>query len=139
MKTVSELLDDLVSELPSEDSKLCIDNRFPYIFTKYFYFLEDGPELYKQKDAFSLPGNSFSNQDIEKIKSGCQQLLEGKGFRKEHPIIDLGIKPCHKLFELFHFEFVKQTAINMENGRFLDKMTFQHVIDKSIVIYYNLV
>ena len=50
MKTVSELLDDLVSELPSVDSKLCMDNRFPYIFTKSFYFLQDGPEIYKQKD-----------------------------------------------------------------------------------------
>lgn len=139
MKTVSELLDNLVSELPSEDLELCMENRFPYIFTKSFYFLQDGPELYKQKDAFSLPDNSFSNKDIEKIKSGCQQLLEGKGFKKEHPIIDLGIKPCHKLFELFHFEFVKQTAIRTKTGQFLDEMTFQHVIDKSIVIYYNLV
>lgn len=45
MKTVSELLDDLVSELPSVDSKLCMDNRFPYIFTKSFYFLQDGPDI----------------------------------------------------------------------------------------------
>ena len=139
MKTVSELLDNLVSELTSEDLELCMKKRFPYIFTKSFYFLQDGPELYKQKDAFSLPDNSFSNKDIEKIKSGCQQLLEGKGFKKEHPIIDLGIKPCRKLFELFHFEFVKQTAIRTKTGQFLDEMTFQHVIDKSIVIYYNLV
>jgi len=139
MESVSKLLDGLFSELSSEDSKLYMDSRFPYIFTKSFYFLEDGPGLYKQKDAFSLPDNSFSNLDIEKITSGCQQIMEGKGFRKEHPIIDLGIKPCHKLFELFHFEFVKQTAIKTKTGQFLDKMTFQHVIDKSIVIYYNLV
>ena len=139
MKKLSEKLDSVLSGLSTEDLSLCRGNKYPYIFTKSFYFLEDGPEIFKLKDALGFPDYSFSKFEIEKIKNGCQQILEGKGFRKQYPISNLGIKSFYKLFKLFHFELINQKAIKLKNGHFLDKITFEHIVDKSIINYYNLV
>ena len=93
----------------------------------------------KYKAAIKKMEDLIKSKEIEKIKNGCQQILEGKGFRKQYPISNLGIKSFYKLFELFHFELINQKAIKLKNGHFLDKITFEHIVDKSIINYYNLV
>ena len=139
MKSVSKDLDILMKKLSNDDLKLLSNNRFPYIFTKAYFFLSDGPEIYKKIDAFNLPNNSFSNIDIENIKIGCKQILIGKGFRKESPLEGIGVRGFYKLFELFHFEMTNQISYKIDAAKRLDKITFEHNVDKSKIECYNIV
>ena len=139
MNQLQEKLQKLLNKMPEEDTAILTENRFPYIFTKSFYFLQDKAELYSQNDAFGLPDETFSSQDLENITIGCKQILEGKGFRKEFPLEDIGIRACHKLFEMFHFKFINQRAYTSNKDGFKDEMTFEHVVDKSTIKCYNLV
>jgi len=139
MKSVSKDLDILMKKLSDDDLKLLSNNRFPYVFTKAHFFLRDGPEAYKKIDAFNLPDNSFSNIDIENIKTGCKQILIGKGFRKEFPLEGIGIRGFYKLFELFHFEMINQISYKIHDVKSLDKITFEHKVDKSKIECYNIV
>ena len=139
MKYVSKDLDVLMKKLSNHDLKLLSENRFPYIFTKAYYFLRDGPELYKKNDAFDLPDNSFSDIDIENIKIGCKQILIGKGFKKEFPLDGIGIRAFYRLFELFHFEMTNQISYKIDTDKRLNKITFEHIKDKSKIVCYNIV
>ena len=139
MNQLQEKLQELLNTMSEEDTAILTENRFPYIFTKAFYFIQDNPELYSQKDAFGLPDESYSSQDLKNITIGCKQILEGKGFRKEFPFENICIRVCHKLFELFHFKFVNQRTYSSNRDGFKDVMTFEHVVDKSEIKFYNLV
>jgi hypothetical protein len=138
MNELNQNLEALIDQFSKEDTNLCLENRFPYLYTKAYYFIKDGAEAYASSDAFKLPDSSFNSEDLELLKLGCNQLLEGRGFSSKNPFKNLGIRGCHKLFELFHFKFVNQTATKVDGGM-LDKMTFKHVMDKKQVSYYNLV
>ena len=138
MNELNQNLEALIDKFSNEDTNLCLENRFPYLYTKAYYFIKDGAEAYASSDAFKLPDSSFNGEDLELLKLGCNQLLEGRGFSSKNPFTNLGIRGCHKLFELFHFKFVNQTATKVDDGM-LDKMTFKHVMDKKHISYYNLV
>ena len=138
MESISEQLETLINQFSDEDTKLCLENRFSYLYTKAYYFNRDGPESYATSDAFNLPDSSFSIEDIELLKLGCKQILEGKGFSSKNPFRNLGIRGCHKLFELFHFKFTNQQVTKVPDGM-LDNMTFKHVVDNKEITYYNLV
>ena len=138
MNELNQNLEALIDKFSNEDTNLCLENRFPYLYTKAYYFIKDGAEAYASSDAFKLPDSSFNSEDLELLKLGCNQLLEGRGFSSKNPFKNLGIRGCHKLFELFHFKFVNQTATKVDGGM-LDKMTFKHVMDKKHISYYNLV
>jgi hypothetical protein len=138
MNELNQKLEALIDQFLDEDANLCFENRFPYLYTKAYYFIKDGAEAYASSDAFKLPDSSFNSEDLELLKLGCNQILEGRGFSSKNPFTNLGIRGCHKLFELFHFKFVNQTVTKVDDGM-LDKMTFKHVIDKKQISYYNLV
>jgi len=93
-----------MNSLSEKDSSSALENRFPYIFTKASHFIKEGHELYSEKDAFNFPDGSFSKQDIELIEIGCKQLIKGIGLSLENPLRKIGVRGCHKLFQLFHFE-----------------------------------
>ena len=139
MNSISESLNYILNDL-SESEKLCyLKNRYPYIFTKASYFIKQGPKLYSEKDALKMPDDSFSNEDLENLKIGCNQLISGVGLSLENPLKELGVRGCHKLFNLFHFEMVSQKAFKNKDGNFVDMMTFKHVADQKEITYYNLV
>ena len=138
MNELNQNLEALIDKFSEEDTNLCLENRFPYLYTKAYYFIKDGAEAYAIADAFKLPVSSFNSEDLELLKLGCNQILEGRGFSSKNPFKNLGIRGCHKLFELFHFKFVNQTVTKVDDGM-LDKMTFKHVMDKKQISYYNLV
>ena len=73
------------------------------------------------------------------LKIGCNQLINGIGLSMENPLKELGVRGCHKLFNLFHFEMVSQKAFKNKDGNFVDMMTFRHVADQKEITYYNLV
>lgn len=121
------------------ENKLFIENRGPYILTKAYRFFVSSPEEYRRGDALNMPDVTWSSRDLELVKLGCQQLMEGKGLTPENPLNKLGVRGCHLLFGLFHFSMASQYASSLEPGKFLDKMVFQHIMDGSNIIYYNLV
>ena len=114
MNELNQNLEALIDQFSNEDTNLCLENRFPYLYTKAYYFIKDGAEAYAITDAFKLPDSSFNGEDLELLKLGCNQLLEGRGFSSKNPFKNLGIRGCHKLFELFHFKFVNQTATKVD-------------------------
>ena len=139
MSDISKKLEKLFEKLSEEDKDLALQNRLPYIFTKASYFIKQGPRLYSENDALKMPDDSFSNEDLENLKIGCNQLISGIGLSLENPLKELGVRGCHKLFNLFHFEMVSQKAFKNKDGNFVDMMTFRHVADQKEITYYNLV
>ena len=138
MNESREKLEALINQLSEKDTKVCLENRFPYLYTKAYYFIKDGAKAYASSDAFNLPDSSFNSKDLELLKLGCNQILEGKGFNSNNPLKNLGIRGCHKLFQFFHFELINQQVTKVPDGM-LDKMIFKHVVDNKEIIYYNLV
>ena len=139
MSDISKNLEEIIKKLSKKDSELAFQNRFPYIFTKASYFIKQGPKLYSEKDALNMPNDTFTVDDLNLVKIGCNQLIKGIGLSKENPLKNIGIRGCHKLFKLFHFEFVSQMALKDTDGNFIDKMVFKHIMDKREITYYNLV
>ena len=103
MNELNQHLEALIDQFSKEDTNLCLENRFPYLYTKAYHFIKDGAEAYASSDAFKLPDSSFNSEDLELLKLGCNQILEGRGFSSKNPFTNLGIRGCHKLFELFPF------------------------------------
>ena len=130
-------LDKIVKNLSKTEYESFIENRFPYIFTKSYYFIEDGYKLYREKDAFNFPDKAFTSNDLELVSIGCKQIQKGLGFRIEFPLYSLGVRGMYKLFELFHFEPINQKLINSKKGNFIDKITFRHLVDKQTVTYFH--
>tara|TARA_Y100000991_G_scaffold88827_2_gene66895 strand:- start:79 stop:504 length:426 start_codon:yes stop_codon:yes gene_type:complete len=139
LSDTTKKLEKLFKNLTEKDKDLALQNRFPYIFTKASYFIKDGPKLYREKDALKMPDDSFTDHDIEILYLGCKQIINAIGLSIDNPLKGLGIRGCHKLFTLFHFEMVNQTANKNKDGNFVDRMTFRHVVDQKEITYYNLV
>ena len=139
MSDISKKLEKLFENLSDKEKELALQNRLPYIFTKASYFIIQGPKLYSEKDALMMPDDSYSNEDIENLNIGCKQLINGIGLTLDNPLKELGVRGCHKLFNLFHFKMVDQKAFKNKDGNFVDMMTFRHVADQKEITYYNLV
>ena len=139
MNSISASFNYILNDLTESEKLYYLKNRYPYIFTKASYFIKQGPKLYSEKDALKMPDDSFSNEDLEILKIGCNQLINGIGLSLENPLKELGVRGCHKLFNLFHFEMVSQKAFQNKDGNFVDMMTFRHIADQKEITYYNLV
>ena len=136
---IIELLDQLSEDWSEEETQCFIDYRGGYILTKAHRFLNDGPDNYRQGDAFGLPPADASDELLLLLKKGCEQLLDGLGFWANRPLKELGIAGCHRLLELFHFKMVRQSATRGPHGGFLDRMEFEHLMDGSTTCVYNQV
>ncbi len=92
------------------DRKTALENRFPYIYSKAALFLKMKPEIYRKNDFFAQPPAEFDEEDIAILKHGCEQVLEGKGFKKREPVHGTWSPDC---------------------------ITLRHMMDESEVTYYN--
>ena len=141
-KVLSEVNDNLkkvIQNMSKKEIELALQNRFPYIFTKAYYFLLQGPKTYSEKDALHLPDESFKDSDLKIVKIGCEQLIKGIGFSSYSPLSNIGVRGCNKLFKLFHFEMVEQMVFKNNDGVSIDKMVFRHIVDQKKITYYNSV
>jgi hypothetical protein len=133
-------LDKILNQLSDEDKKKAIENRYAYIFSKAELYLKIGAEKYRANDFFSQP-DERSPEMLSFIKKGCEQIIQVKGLSREMAFTDLGVAGFYSLMRLFHFEKVKRETdheyqLNGQKG-VMDKITFEHVMDKSWVTYYN--
>ena len=132
MKTM-EKIEKVLSLMNSDDQEYCILNQFPYIFTKAELYLKIGPDNYRKEDFFQQPPLKLDTTDMESIRYGCEQIVEGRGFNFSTPLQGLGVSGFYRLMELFHFQFesrkTKYSFIYEEEKGALDIMTFTHQMD----------
>ena len=135
-------LNELYDTFPNDVKAIADNNRFPYIHTKACIFLKTGPENYRKKDFFKMPAESWDDDAIKLITNGCQQILQGKGLTEQNPFTELGTDGFFNLFRTFHFEFKSRITkrIKIEGKtHFIDMITFEHLVDQTIVTYCNMV
>jgi hypothetical protein len=132
MKTM-EKIETVLSLMNSDDQEYCILNQFPYIFTKAELYLKIGPDKYRKEDFFQQPPLNLDTVDMESIRYGCEQIIEGRGFNYTTPLQGLGVSGFYRLMELFHFQFesrkTKYSFKYEEEKGALDIMTFAHQVD----------
>jgi len=129
----------LLKTLSPDEKELFQTNRYAYLFDKAYKYLKMGPEMYRKNDPLNQPDKNCSEEELELIENGCQQVLKGKGLTAENPFTELDIIGFRLLFDLFHFEQIERVSYNLGDGKFVDEIKFQHLMDGSIVTYYNQV
>jgi hypothetical protein len=132
MKTI-EKIEKVFSLMNRDHQEYCILNQFPYIFTKAELYIKIGPDNYRKEDFFQQPPLKLDTTDMESIRYGCEQIIEGRGFDHKTPLYGLGVSGFYRLMELFHFQFesrkTKYSFIHEEEKGALDIMTFTHQMD----------
>jgi len=136
---MNDSLDKLMDPWPDDLQLLALDAMFPYIHSKAANYLEIGPDLYRESDAFKQP-KSIDPIILEDVKKGCMQIIEGKGFRKDAPIAAISVAASYALMELFHFRFMSRKSsygvfLGDQKG-VIDHMTFSHLMQKQMVTWY---
>lgn len=130
----------LIGGWPKELRALAVKNRLPYLHEKVRLFVLLGAEKYRKMDFFNQPDKSLASEEIEIVRQGCLQILEGKGLTAEQPLENIGVAGFHALMRLLHFKPFqrksKSTSINELRG-ILDQITFEHLMEDSQVTYFN--
>lgn len=128
-----EKIEKVLSLMNSDEQEYCILNQFPYIFTKAELYLKIGSDNYRKEDFFQQPPLNLDTVDMESIRYGCEQIIEGRGFDHKTPLQGLGVSGFYRLMELFHFQFesrkTKYSFKYEEEKGALDIMTFTHQMD----------
>ena len=139
MKELTDKMDKITDNLCENHLNLFFEAKFPYVMSKANSYLEEGPEKYRLNDAFGLPTNNSTNEDLTFIKIGCEQIMDGKGFLLERPFTNLGVGGFYALFNMFHFKSVKRKTQRLGIGKMIDEITFEHFVDGSQVTYFNFI
>ncbi len=131
---------ELIKNWPKELKMIAAENRFAYIHEKARLFVLLGAEKYRKMDYFKQPDESLTIEEIEIVLQGCLQILKGKGLTAEQPLEKIGVAGFNALMRLFHFRPFqrksKSTTINETRG-VLDQITFEHLMEDSLVTYFN--
>lgn len=136
-------MDALFAPLTQEQQADLLDNQFAYIFVKAYKYLETDPASYREVDYFKMPPATLTAQDLAIIKSGCEQIIEGKGFSESTPLINIGVSGFYNLMNIFHFKSLerktKHGTVIGENRGAMDCMVFKHAMDERKAKLYNFV
>lgn len=140
MKTI-EKLDQLFSEMSEAEQAYCTQNQLPYIFTKAELFLKIGADKYRKEDFFHEPSERADADDLEAIRLGCEQIMQGRGFAAEKPLQNIGVSGFYRLMELFHFDYESRETkyafhVGEQRGA-LDIITFTHRMDDRKATLFN--
>ncbi len=96
-------------------------------------YLKLGPDNYRKEDFFQQPPLNVATKDMESIRYGCEQIIEGRGFDHKTPLQGFGVSGFYRLMELFHFQFesrkTKYSFKYEEEKGALDILTFAHQVD----------
>lgn len=130
----------LTANWSDELKEAAAKNRYSYIHEKASLFILLGKEKYRELDFFNEPDESLTSEEIEVIRQGCQQILQGKGLTAEQPFENLDVWGFHALMQLFHYRPVSRNSqyskVNETYG-VLDQIVFQHLVEDSQVEYFN--
>lgn len=113
---------------------------FAYLQAKAKRYSEVGPETYREGDFFDMPPEEWGQEQLARLESGMQQIVDGHGTTKERPITGLGISGFYELMAVLHFELDSQMLMDAGGPtEYLDLMRMRHRVDGRIVELYNLV
>jgi hypothetical protein len=135
---------DALMDIWDEDLQgRALENNFPYIYSKAYMFLEKGAVLYRKDDFFHEPPVDYTEEDIEILKNGCRQVLEGRGLTADFPFINLDVGGFYALFRMFHYENESRKtkySFRYEGKKgILDHITFAHIVDDNTISFFNFV
>jgi hypothetical protein len=134
-------LDLILDKLTEQEQEYALENQLPYFFSKANLFLKIGYEKYRLGDYYKQPPADATNKELELLKSGCQQVIEGKGLFSNNPFVNLDVSGFSSLLRLFHFkEESRKTKHKVEfdsKRGALDCITFVHVISKQKTTLFN--
>jgi len=81
----------------------------------------------------------LSAELLKKVKDGCRQLLDDKGYSEENPLEHIDIDGFYCLLDLFHFAVIEQRAMVCDDRHYIDMVIAQNEISGANVILYNKV
>ena len=139
MDVLTVKMDKITENLNEDELNLFFEAKFPYVMSKANNYLQYGPEKYRLDDAFGLPLEESTNEELTFIKNGCEQIMDGRGFLLERPFNNIGVSGFYSLFNTFHFKSVKRKTKRLGIGKMIDEITFEHVMDGSQVTYFNFI
>jgi hypothetical protein len=113
---------------------------WPYILAKASLFLRLGPERYRKGDYFGMPDEECGPRTLDAIRSCYEQMLEGRGYRRDAPIEGVGIGGFYHALATLHFRGAEQRARPADDRlHFIDEIDFVHLMDGRTVTLYNKV
>lgn len=113
---------------------------FGYMRAKAAAFIEKGPEAYREADFFDQPPADTPDELLERLRSACEQLVDGAGESGDKPLEHIGIEAFYSLMQMLHFNpgFSTRKTHYLDEG-IMDEMDFKHEVDGVIVTVFNLV
>jgi hypothetical protein len=141
MENLDEQLNAIMDEKSDAENEILLDNQFPYLFYKAFLYLKIGPEKYRKDDFFKQPLEGSTQEELDFLTTGCNQIIQGFGFFKNEPFTGLSVSAFYSLMRLFHFQYLNKTTkynfnLNDQKG-ILDCIMFKHAIDGRTCTLYN--
>ena len=114
--------------------------KFVYMLSKAELYLRIGPDAYRKGDAFGLPDESLSPEELAILRHGMEQICQFRGYDPDKPFRDLDIDGFYTLMHTLHFEMERQALVEFRGEtEILDKMDMVHAIDGEGIVLYNLV
>lgn len=113
---------------------------FTLLQSKARRFLELEPEDFFWTVNFIIQDEPLSQDEIEALRTGCQQILENHGLTADDPLKDVEIDGFWNLMSLFHFEITGQAIVDQTRDYFLDEMVVRDMYMRhGEIALYNLV
>ena len=100
MNDITRKLDELTAAFTDAENDLFIENRFPYILTKADSYIKTGLEVHQNEDAFDMPREEWSDEDLSLAMDGYLQVMEGLVYTAKKPFKNLGIRGFKLLFTM---------------------------------------
>lgn len=116
-----------------------ITSGWKYLLAKAQHYIKIGPDLYNKQDAFDLPAKEWDNKTFKEIESCFKQFIERKGLSIDNPVENISVKGFYASTATLHFALLEQRmeTINNEEKFFIDRMIFEHIVDKTKVEIFN--
>jgi hypothetical protein len=138
---LNELVDEIYKNWDTQYLESEHIENAAYVVAKAFLYLIQGDKYYNMHDFFSYTSDTKDETELETIKFGCEQIIQGLGFHHENPITGIGVARFYKLMKFFQFvPILRKTQYrfnNINKKGALDCITLEHKIDRRQITMYN--
>tara|TARA_B110000263_G_scaffold211710_1_gene194820 strand:+ start:37 stop:462 length:426 start_codon:yes stop_codon:yes gene_type:complete len=114
-------------DLSEKEQKLAISNKYDLLRKKAIILKEKGIEECRDDESFNLKDMRITEDAIELIDNGLQQIIDYKGLTFNRAFENLTIGGFYYFMYLFHFERSRQLAT------FFDSYTIDQILLKNTI------
>ena len=114
-------------DLSEKEQKLAISNKYDLLRKKAIILKEKGIEECRDDESFNLKDMRITEDAIELIDNGLQQIIDYKGLTFNRAFENLTIGGFYYFMYLFHFERSRQLAT------FFDSYTIDKILLKNTI------